>query len=80
MINVKKVKINNDTLYVDTEHGEFYYELRTLSNLLSNASEIELNQYEISPSKYGIHWPLLDEDISIQALLKESLKEKAISE
>ena len=80
MINVKKVNINNNILYVDTDLGEFFYDLRILSNLLSNATEIELNQYEISPSNYGIHWPLLNEDISIQALLKETLKEKAISE
>ncbi|MBF0567096.1 MAG: DUF2442 domain-containing protein, partial [Nitrospirae bacterium] len=25
--------------------------------------------FEISPSCYGIHWPLLDEDISIDGLL-----------
>ena len=25
--------------------------------------------FEISPSGYGIHWPLLDEDISIDGLL-----------
>lgn len=34
-----------------------------------NASEIERNTYEISPSGYGIHWPLIDEDISIDGLL-----------
>jgi len=25
--------------------------------------------YEISPSGYGIHWPLIDEDLSIDGLL-----------
>ena len=27
------------------------------------------NLFEISPSGYGIHWPLLDEDLSIDGLL-----------
>ncbi|MFZ4524578.1 MAG: DUF2442 domain-containing protein [Chlorobium sp.] len=33
------------------------------------ASETKRKTFEVSPSGYGIHWPLLDEDISIDALL-----------
>jgi hypothetical protein len=36
---------------------------------LASASEEELHNYEISPGGYGIHWPLVDEDISIDGLL-----------
>lgn len=36
-----------------------------ISPVLQNASEEEKNLFEISPSGYGIHWPLLDEDLSI---------------
>jgi hypothetical protein len=36
---------------------------------LLHASEIERTTFEISPSGYGIHWPLIDEDISIDGLL-----------
>ena len=28
----------------------------------------EKNQFEIAPSGYGIHWPLIDEDLSIDGL------------
>ena len=37
--------------------------------MLEKASDEERNNFEISPSGYGIHWPLLDEDISIDGLL-----------
>ena len=37
-----------------------------------NASEEEKTLFEISPSGYGIHWPLLDEDLSIDGLLKRT--------
>ena len=37
--------------------------------VLDKASETELSHFEISPSGYGIHWPLLDEDLSIDGLL-----------
>lgn len=36
---------------------------------LRRASQDELNHFEISPSGYGIHWPDLDEDISIKSFL-----------
>lgn len=37
---------------------------------LLNASEKELNQFELSP--YGIHWPLLDEDLSFEGFFQYS--------
>ncbi|MFZ0132794.1 MAG: DUF2442 domain-containing protein [Desulfobacterales bacterium] len=43
--------------------------LKEVSPLLEKASEEQKNNFEISPSGYGIHWPLLDEDISIDSLL-----------
>jgi hypothetical protein len=36
---------------------------------LRGASQDELNHFELSPSGYGIHWPNLDEDISINSFL-----------
>jgi len=41
-----------------------------ISKKLKNATEFQRNFYKISPSGYGIHWPLIDEDISVSALLK----------
>ena len=36
---------------------------------LENASLDQLKNFEISPSGYGIHWPDVDEDISIKAFI-----------
>jgi len=36
---------------------------------LASASRKQLDKFEISPAGYGIHWPLLDEDISIKVFL-----------
>ena len=36
---------------------------------LSNASEQELNDYELLGDGDGIHWPQLDEDLSVKGLL-----------
>jgi hypothetical protein len=45
-------------------------DLKVISNKLLKASEEERNNYIISPSNYGIHWPMIDEDISLNILLQ----------
>jgi hypothetical protein len=44
--------------------------LAQVSDRLANASEAERKIYRIAPSGYGIHWTLLDEDLSINGLLR----------
>ena len=36
---------------------------------LLGATPNQRSQFEISPGGYGIHWPLIDEDISVRAFL-----------
>ena len=55
------------TLEIDGQIKSFH--LENVSRVLSSASDSEKMTYEVSPSGYGIHWPLLDEDISIDGLL-----------
>ena len=66
---VDDIRFETDNLLIriDGEHKKF--PLQAISHLLASASPRELDTYEISPSGYGIHWPLLDEDLSIDALL-----------
>jgi len=40
------------------------------SAMLSTASEAARMEAELSPGGYGIHWPSLDEDLSVHGLLK----------
>jgi len=37
---------------------------------ISHASPRARNKAELSPGGYGIHWPLLDEDLSVGGLLR----------
>ena len=55
------------TLTIDGREKTF--QVGEISSALQNASEKEKNLLEISPSGYGIHWPLLDENLSIDGLL-----------
>jgi hypothetical protein len=42
------------------------------SAVLAAATPLQRSQAELSPSGYGIHWPLLDEDLSIRGLLRDA--------
>jgi hypothetical protein len=42
------------------------------SNRLSSATDLERSIAELSPGGYGIHWPLLDEDLSVPGLVRDA--------
>jgi hypothetical protein len=46
-------------------------DLNIVSTKLKNADDVQRNLYKISPSGYGIHWPLIDEDLSVEGLLRK---------
>lgn len=66
---VTGIDIQGDLLFLTIDGKARRFELNEISSVLQHASEKEKNTFEISPSGYGIHWPLLDEDLSIDGLL-----------
>ncbi|RYX81481.1 DUF2442 domain-containing protein, partial [bacterium] len=36
--------------------------------------DVEREMYRISSSGYGIHWPLIDEDLSVNGILRDFTK------
>jgi hypothetical protein len=47
---------------------------------LKDADESALRNYRLIAGKTGIHWPDLDEDLSLKGFLKEYLKQKVHTE
>jgi hypothetical protein len=67
--HVKNIRFSGSRMSLEIDGRERSFDLKTVSSALLNASDIERTTFEISPSGYGIHWPLIDEDISIDGLL-----------
>jgi hypothetical protein len=67
--DVKNIKLEEGYVFLTIDGKDEKYYLKEISFILETASEKERNTFEVSPSGYGIHWPLLDEDISIDGLL-----------
>lgn len=59
----------NDCMRVQIDGREYVFDLKDISPRLLQSSSEQRANYEVSPSGYGIHWPLIDEDLSIDGLL-----------
>jgi hypothetical protein len=66
---IEEVTVSHWVLAAVVDGKPLSVDLRTLSSLLERANDDELEIFEVSPSGYGIHWPCVDEDISIDGLL-----------
>ena len=77
--NIQEIHFQKDRLILIVDEKEYRFKLGDISPKLRKAGKKERELFEISPSGYGIHWPLLDEDISVEALIKSLRRETATS-
>lgn len=66
---VKNIHFDKEYICLTVDGKEYRINLKDQSKILYNANDEERNHYEISSSGYGIHWPYLDEDLSIDGLI-----------
>lgn len=68
---ISEIRFEKKYMIIEVDETEYKVDLDPLSPKLLAASDVERSLYKISPSGYGIHWPLIDEDISVRELLKD---------
>ena len=68
----KAIETTPEALVVITETGSVSIPWEKCSQRLARASPVERSRAELSPSGYGIHWPLIDEDLAIGPLLQRA--------
>ena len=64
------VEATPEALILITESGSVSIPWEECSERLACASSLERSRAELSPSGYGTHWPLLDEDLAVGPLLR----------
>ncbi len=74
--NIKEIMFEQGTMSLVIDGKRYSFKLSDISLKLATASLAERENYDISPSGYGIHWPSIDEDISIDGLLGISHRPK----
>jgi hypothetical protein len=65
----RAIETTPDALILTMESGSVAIPWERCSERLARASLIERSRAELSPSGYGIHWPLIDEDLAVGPLL-----------
>jgi len=77
---ISDLHLTGETLKITIDGKHLEFKLSDISEKLANATDMERKKYEISPSGYGIHWQLIDEDLSIDGLLGIKHSPKKIKE
>ena len=65
---IQQIEFKGDTMIIHGKSNHVKIRLEKISTKLLNASSIERTTFHISPSGVGVHWPLIDEDLSFPNL------------
>ncbi len=71
---INDLRFENDYLVIKVDNIPYKIKICEASKKLDNATEYARNDYSISPSGYGIHWKQLDEDLSVNGLIRIAKK------
>jgi len=66
---ITEIQFIGKAMLLNIDGRQVEVQLSKVSKKLFAASAIEKSIYKISPSGYGIHWPLIDEDLSVNQIL-----------
>jgi len=68
--NISDISFGQNTISLSIDGKRIELLLDVLSKKLKDATDLQRTFFKVSPSGYGIHWPLIDEDLSVDFILK----------
>ena len=66
---VERVEFDGDQMRFAVDGANYQVAVPVVSERLARATLEQRRQFRISPSGYGIHWPSVDEDLTIDGLV-----------
>jgi hypothetical protein len=76
--NIKNINFEDDFIILTVDNQIIKLDLSGVSDRLAKATKEERETYRISPSGYGIHWTMIDEDLSVNGLLEAAKSTSAL--
>jgi hypothetical protein len=67
---IQEISFERNTMTLKIDDHQIKVDLDAISPRLKGANDMQRQFYKVSPSGYGIHWPLIDEDLSVDVILK----------
>lgn len=71
---IQEISFDNETMNLKIDGKLIQVAIDKISSKLKSANNLQRQFFKVSPSGYGIHWPLIDEDLSVDAILKTSIE------
>jgi hypothetical protein len=75
--NVQMIDFEGTKMILKVDGQVYRVDLPAISSRLANAKHAVRHSYTISPSGYGVHWPDIDEDLTIAGLIKAAQSAQA---
>ena len=66
---IQDVPFSGSIMHLRVDGKDYEIDILAESERLRNATQKQRENFEISPAGYGIHWPDVDEDLSIDGLI-----------
>lgn len=66
---VSSISFSGTKLHLTVDGRAYDIDVVKYSSKLANATREQREGFVLSPSGYGLHWPSIDEDLSIDALI-----------
>ena len=67
--HVETISFRGTTMVLRVDGKDYHVEISKQSQRLASATPEQRQKFVVSPSGYGIHWPDLDEDLSVDGLI-----------
>jgi len=67
---VQSLRFSGEVMELTVDGRSYAFDVAAISDRLAKGSPEARDTWQVSPSGYGLHWPLLDEDLSIDGLLR----------
>lgn len=71
---IRNVSVEGKTLRLEVDGTYWSFDLPRHSKRLAAATPEQCARLDVTPSGYGIHWPDVDEDLSIDGMIRDELQ------
>ena len=67
--DVRNISFFGSVMHIEVDGNVFEIDLVSQSKRLARATQQQRENVVISPAGYGLHWPEVDEDLSLDGLI-----------
>jgi len=67
--DIQHVSFSGAIMHLRVDGKDYQIDIARESERLRNATQEQREHFEVPPTGYGIHWPDVDEDLSIDGLI-----------